>query len=214
MSTLIHSQRWDAQSRLVEFGLSLEVLQEAAEAGYLGLISCTDNDPPTTRGYMAWAHTLRRLREQLVPFGWKRDNSLNFPRTLSEKHKISIIVSTGDEGTGRSQLHPRTKSPKGHLTEQAVYLNSLQGTLKGFLPDEETKTLPISAYETWIFLFYVTVTEVRAELSLPSVITDGEILAWKERIILPPTEVDPDVLERSPEDDLGPEIDVSVNRKK
>ena len=214
MSTLIHSRSWDAQNRLAEFGLSLEVLQEAAEAGYLGLISCTDNDPPATRGYIAWAHVLRRLREQLIPSGWKRDDSLNFPRTFSEEHRISIVVSTGDDGTGRSHLHPRTKSPKGQLTEQAVYLNSLQGILKGFLPDEETKTLPNSAYTTWILLFYVTVAEVRAELSLPSVIRDGEILAWEERIILPPIEVDPSVLERSPEVDPGPEIEVPVSRKK
>ena len=214
MFAIIHSQHWDAQNRLAEFGLSIDILQKAVEAGYLGFISCTDNDPPATWGYTAWAHTLRRLREQLVPFGWERNNSLNFPRTFSEEHKISIIVSTGDEGTGRGHLHPRTKSSKGQLTEQAVYFNSIQGTLKGFLPDEETKTLPNSAYTTWILLFYVTATEIRAELSLPSIITDGDILAWKERIILPSIEVDPGVLEGGPEEDPGPEIEVPVSRKK
>ena len=213
MSALIHAQLWDVQSRLAEFGLPIDALQEAAQAGHLSLVSCSDNDPPATRGYMVWALTLRRLREKLIPSGWKRDDSQNFSRTFSEKQKISIIVATGDNGTGRSHLHPRTKSPKGQLTEQAVYRNSWQGTFKGFLPEEETADRPLLEYETWIFLVYITATEVRAELSLPSNIEDGNILAWQERILLPPIEVDPGALEMNPDDDLGPEFEVAVRRK-
>ena len=212
-STTIYSQPWDVENRLEQLGLSTDILLKAAEAGYRGLISRTDNDPPTVKGYIAWADTLRGLRDELIPAGWKRDNSQNFSRTFSEEYRISIIVATGDSGTGRSHLSPKTRSSKGQLTAQAIFHNNLQGTLKGFLPEEETKAIPLSKYETWIFLVDTTVTEVRAELSLPSVIRDGEILGWRDRIILPPLEVDPTAWKVNPDDDLGPDFDVLVRRK-
>ncbi len=214
MPALIHSQVWDVQNRLAEFNLSVDSLQEAVQAGHLGFISCTENDPPTVRGLIAWAYTLRRLREILIPAGWKRDDAQNFSRTFSKESKINILVATGDKGTGRVNLHPRTKSPKGQLTELAVSHN-IQHAFDGFLPREKSERLSLSVYGmTWILLAYISVTEVRAELSLPSNIEDGHILAWEERIILPRIEVDPDSLEVSSTDnDPGPEFNVPVRLK-
>jgi hypothetical protein len=123
-------------------------------------------------------------------------------------------VATGDKGTGLVDRHPRTKSPKGRLTELAISHN-IQLAFEGFISKEESERRSLSVYgTTWIFLTYITATKVRAELSLPSSIEDGHISAWKERIILPPIEVDPESLERNILDnDPGPEFDVPVRLK-
>ena len=212
MKIQIYSQPWDIQNRLAEIGLQIELLQRSAEAGYSAFVSCTENDPVFVRGFNTWSRTLRRLREELIPLGWKRIDSGNFPRTSSPKHSTSIIVMSGDEGTGLGHLHPRPKSPRGSLTAQAVHVNNIQGTFKDFLPEEEREDLPISGYKTWVFLVHISSSEIRAELSYPVVIESGKILAWKERILLPPTDIDPSAFEFTP-DDLGPEIDVKVERK-
>ena len=44
MPPQIHAQIWDVQNRLAEFNLSVEILQEAVQAGHLGFISCTEFD--------------------------------------------------------------------------------------------------------------------------------------------------------------------------
>ena len=214
MPPQIHAQIWDVQNRLAGFGLSVEILQEAVQAGHLGFTSCTELDSPIARGITAWNSTLRRLREMLIPTGWKWDNAQNFSHTFSTESKINILVATGDKGTGLVDWHPRTKSPKGRLTELAISHN-IQLAFEGFISKEESERRSLSVYgTTWIFLTYITATKVRAELSLPSSIEDGHISAWKERIILPQIEVAPESLKiNSPDNDPGPEFDVPVRLK-
>ena len=215
MKPIIYSQRWDADSRLSAFGLTVDILQKPVRVGHLGLVSCTDNDPPFVRGFTAWAHTLRSLRELLIPLGWKRDNSANYARTFSDKHCINIIVASGDAATGCGHLAPKTKSPKGTRAENSV-LGNAQGLLAGFLPDlnqEEGLTPDSSGYPTWIFLVFITEAAVRAELSFPITIKAGNIESWRERILLPDIAVGPDDSLDLTLADLGPDFPVDVRRK-
>jgi hypothetical protein len=61
-------------------------------------------------------------------------------------------------------------------------------------------------------LIYITDDEIRAELSYPDQIEDGQIISWKERIFIPDTPNDPgEIIKPSKDDD--PDIDVPVRRK-
>lgn len=215
MEKQVYVQPWDVNTRLDRLGLRANIFQKAAQDGHLGLVSCTENDPPFFRGLTVWGYTIRSLREQLVPLGWKRDNAGNYARTFSDESRINIIVASADAGTGRSNLIPRTKSPKGSYTQQAVQSNAIQGVLEGFLPDlNQEGGLPSTSlgYPTWIFLIYITEGTIRAELSFPTVIESGNIQSWRERIILPEIDIDPSPLEKEPEDS-GPDFTIEIQRK-
>ena len=65
---------------------------------------------------------------------------------------------------------------------------------------------------TWLLLMHTAEDELRAELSLPaSMGHDGRIDAWKERIILPSTPLDP--IESIDFPDFGPDLEVDVRRR-
>src|SRR5262249_39614281 len=64
--------------------LDVEVLREAALVGESFRDSCTENDPLSAPGFLAWARTVRALRELLIPRGFKRAfTDPYFPLVLS-----------------------------------------------------------------------------------------------------------------------------------
>src|SRR5688572_27925461 len=87
-------------SALAALGLDLEMLTEAVLEGEESRDGCTENDPPGAGGYFSYSRTVRRLREILIPRGWKRATDVNFPLVVSPNGKIAIAVSLGDDGTG------------------------------------------------------------------------------------------------------------------
>jgi hypothetical protein len=90
-----------------------------------------------------------------------------------------------------------------------VLANAAQLAMAFIKPPEEIRD---DGRVTWLLLFYCDEHELRAELSLPaSMGHDGRPDAWKERIILPSTSLDPIVPNVKP--DFGPELNVDVKRR-
>jgi hypothetical protein len=154
---------------------------------------------------------VRRLRQGTAPIGWKPDNANNYCVALSPEG-IAIAVATGDDNTGRREAVPSTSSPKGPCTIEAVAVNQLVLDLR--LPGEEDQIKVPDAIQrqTWLLLIYLDRSEVRAELSLPQSLDEQDrVTGWRERIILPSVDFDPNQIEM-PSDD-SPDIDIAVRRR-
>ena len=212
--TQIWFEPHDVDSALRRLRLTRNIPLDAIAAGYLARSSCTGNDAPFFPALAQWAGTLRALRERLIPEGWSKCNDGNYCVVVDPDGRYAIAVATGCSNTGlaESGTIPTTKSPKGPNTLNAVYWNAeLIGDL---FP--ETLPRPVVAesepHVTWLLLFHTAEDELRAELSLPaSMGYDGYIDAWKERIMLPATPLDPLAAVDVPE--FGPELDVEVKRR-
>jgi len=206
-------QPHERTTRLHALGLEEKTLIEAIERGLAARQTCTSFDPPSFPGTFQWAQTHRALRELLVREQWSPDDSNNYSRVVSPDMAVAITVATGDEYTGiAGAMEPRTKHPKGSQTDLAIEINLQQLTIWP-IPESGTSTEPRARQATWILLIATTVHEVRAELSCPSAQDQlGHVVAWSERIPLPPIEIDGIPIHRTDDDDEPPAIDVPVER--
>jgi hypothetical protein len=203
---------FDVKRRLKSLGLTIDILLDSVRAGFTGRSNCSELDPPMYPGQTMWAHTLRRLRQGTAPIGWKSDNASNYCVALSPDELIAIAVATGDANTGRPDAVPSTNSPKGPCTAEAVAVNQLVLDLR--LPGEDARSQPIDRRQrqTWLLLVHLDRAEVRAELSLPLSLDDQDrVTGWRERIILPSVDFDPDQIQL-PTEDPG-DINIDVRRR-
>ena len=216
IETAVYVQPWDIDSQLANLGLTAKILREAVTQGYQAFIDCTPFDPRFIPGTDAWSRTVRHLRAQLVPLGWRIDDPGNYSLTISDPYQVNIVVATGNEATGLPHLTPKTKSHKGLFTALALRKNVTQLAL--FLeevPQAEQKTTFTLQYQTWMFLIYVTEDRVRCELSLPLAMSKrGKVQLWKDRIILPAIDTnEPKPFEDDSEHDED-DLVVPVKRRK
>lgn len=213
MNTVLHSDPISAQNALSRLGLDERSLLEAAMQGYLAKTNCTANHPPLFASFVAWGETVRALREQLVTKGWTRNDDRNYSRIVHPDGDIAIAIATGDESTGNPNCSPCTKSAKGPSTVDAVEVNRAQAWLPGMEPasqlrGEQEENQPV----TWLLLVHHAANEIRCELSLPfDMGSDSRIGAWSERILLPATPLDPQIMEITLP--VQPDINVEIRRK-
>jgi hypothetical protein len=209
----VYKHPFEARRRLAELGVSVEALIRALQAGHLARLSCTDNDPPFIPGTEAWRFVVRTLREELLPKGYRKADPANYSLVINDERQINIVVASGDALTRIAHGNPKTKHLKGLFTEAVIMRNKLEGGLFPELISEELRiAVSILEYPTWILLIYITDDEVRAELSFPDEIQDGQIVSWKERIFVPDSD-DDDGSAIRPIDETDPVIDVPVRRK-
>lgn len=204
-----------AMRRLEELGIGLEPIQRSVAAGHAARITCTPNDPPFIPGTEGWRLTVRTLREELCPIGWRKADPNNFSLVINDARQINIVVASGDGLTRRRHASPRTKSLKGLYTEAATIRNTIEGDMfPETLSEDLRRVAAILEYPTWILLVHITDEQYRAELSLPVEMEDDQIVDWKERIFIPDTD-DPfgGRVGLPSGNDQGPDINVPVRRK-
>jgi hypothetical protein len=213
--TVIYDAPSAAGRRLMELGVSLEAIQRSVAAGHVARITCTENDPPFIHGTEGWRLTVRTLRDELCPKGWRKADPSNFSLIINDARRFNIVVASGDRLTRNKYGSPRTKSLKGLYTEAATIRNRIETDLfPETISEDIRRVASILEYPTWILLIYITDDEYRAELSLPTHMEDEQILDWAERIFIPES-TDPfgGRSEVPSPLDGEPEIDVPVRRK-
>ena len=178
-----------ARNKLRDMTVPPALLIEAAQQGYVERMNAEPPfDPPNAQGFDAWRYPVRRLRRGLVALDWRIDNMRNLSLIISDAQEINITVSSGDEFTGIKKGHrlPRSKNPKGILTEEAIARNILQLDLfPDLLPEAVQKYNRTMQYPTWVYLLYITDEEIRAELSLPnSMDSNNYVVGWAKRILI------------------------------
>ncbi len=218
--TQVVTKRHEVDRRLHDLGLTSEVLRRAIRAGELERVSCTDLDPKSFPGTAAWAFTVRSIREQLLPQGWRYQNKKNLPLVIEPVRRIALVVTSGSAATGDSTLEPTTKYPKGPVVAGQVQVNRRQFLLFG---ESQFSPLPLqSELITWLLLIRVEYRPQNedigehvafCELSLPSEINEkGFVTVWAERIILDPVKLDEP--RRRDDEDEEFDLDVPVTRRK
>ena len=212
MEVAIWSEPEEVEAALARLGLALAPLLMAVSRGHLAAISRTSNDAPNAAGFYQWNETLRTLREELATYDFTRSNVRGYATALRADKRMAIAVSSGDEGAGVIGANPSTKQVKGPCTVAAVGLNATQLELFPSLilmPKPDVAGLECL---TWILLFRATPKVLSAELSLPVTVDDeGQIKAWRERIILPAQPLD--TPSKIPEPDFGPDVEIEIQRR-
>lgn len=211
LKNLVHHDPVDTFGRLKDMGLSIEILQDAVAMGESARASCTENDPAIVPGLLAWARTVRGLRELLKPEGWCGSRAGGLETVVSPDGKLAIAVATGDESTGFCGSTPKTKYPRGPSTEAAIEQNQLPFFEE---PEKRVAELTPSDRVTWLLLISSSpdTNDIRCELSLPNSIGDnGKVEQWSERILLPTVRRDPEPTLLPAHDES--EIVVEVSRR-
>jgi hypothetical protein len=189
MKTNLLTQLQETSDRLAELGLDALVLTQAIQRCHVVADGYTENHPPIGRGIGQWTEVVAAMRDQLIPRGWTRDDRENLGLTVNATKTIAISVATGDENTGNPDRIPSTRYSKGPKTQSAVIINALQLDLFGNvqLTPQQLKKYP--GVMTFMLLFHrdPMAKETRVELSRPvRMNSDGDVIEWAERIILPP----------------------------
>jgi len=203
---LLHTEE-KALDRLSQMGLSENALTESVWQGYLARSRTTINHPRIARGIIMWAETVAVLREQLISYGWVKEDKGNYELSVNQKAGLAIVVTTGDEATGMAGATPSNKCPKGVNTAEAIETNNQLDLFFELLPVIED----VQGFTTWVLLMHLATDEVRCELSLPFSISNGKINGWRERIILPSMPLDDDSVEINAPD--LPDIEVPIKKK-
>lgn len=203
MSAIVRIAELDVNARLRQLGLTRDLLIDVLRACVQGYGDCTDNDPPTAKGYESWRWGTRHFRELLLPGDpdWQKNDAI--PSVRNAKLGIRVIVLNADDETANPDPNavPTNRSPKGVLHERAIKGEWLPGLP---YPYEEITD------EIWYFCNHVRGDQVLAELSCPQRIEGGFIVAWKERIIIVRPGEWGDLASIEPEGDVGPDIDFDV----
>lgn len=205
----------DKHARLAELCLTESLLLRAVCQGLMAWANCTENDPPAFPGFAAWAATVRALREELAPKGWRRSEE-GVSLVVNAAGDVALLVATGDGGTGDPTKPVSTEHSRGPKTFEQVLLN--RGQLRLFPVDAPVFAADPSDYrQVWMLLYHrnPVAREVHCEFSLPVGMGDDACPnEWRERIILASIPFDDDAIDLSANDDpLGPDIDVPVEKR-
>ena len=211
----------EVKSRLAQLGLNAEIFIRAAQRGFVERAAASPYDPTTAPGTDAWRYTVRDVRQRLDTPGddWRMDNPQNLPLIISDKRKLNIAVSSGNDFTGIQGCpvaEPKSKNPKGAMVKEAVKRNIDQIDLFPELQTEAVRKFRETVgYPTWVFLIYITDEIIRAELSLPKSFDDStsQLDGWEERIIMTvplPDDADASDIAYDSGDDITPIIKTKI----
>lgn len=165
-----HEERAQIASALSQMDLTEELLRDAARHGFDESSDTTTNDVKTLSGTLAWAKTIRYLRDHLGPQGWTSGQHPDLETVIHPSGKFQIAVAAGNAATGTERM-PATQEDKGPMTGRAVGRNRQLSFPREVHP--EFGEPPEPEIKTWYLLFHFAVNdegegEIRAELSLPN----------------------------------------------
>lgn len=199
--------------RLAALGIPIELLSEAVRIGHQQADFVTVAHPRNFPGILTWGEVTAALRSGLSAMGWMLDDKDNVARVISPDGEVTVVAISGNEFTGLRGKHEQlsTRWPRGSAGVRIIRRNAQRElALEGAL--SRSRNLLVDDGGTWFLLYYRTGDIVRSELSFAKgVDTPGQLIDWKERLILP------DIDLRSPEpaimDDTPLDVEVHVSRR-
>lgn len=175
----IVKEEWDVEARLdALFGASKAELVEVALAAVGGRRDAVDDDPITAAGTFSYIFGTRALRRLFRAKEWKRNRSGGVESVFAPDRGVKIVFQNADLAA-EERRDPKAISDKGNATERAVRLG--QGNLFPEIEEEEIKEATASV---WYFFVSCEDDDIRAELSYPRSIVDGQFLGFHERIFI------------------------------
>lgn len=177
----IFAEEWEINDRLQPFGVTREELLAVVRAVVAARADATADDPASAEGLFAYIFGTRHLRGLLRSKGWNRHREENIEAVKHPTLPMSVVYQSVD--IAASKWHaPRAVSGKGSGADRIV--DSAQGTLG--LEETETAATEREVVNAGVWFFCVSVNgdDVRAELSLPTKISQGNFDSFIERIFI------------------------------
>ncbi len=152
----------------------------------------------------------------MVSRGWTADRTANYEQGVHPSNAHAVALAAGTSQTGVEGQPPKTRTPKGRATSDAVRRNAqlVLGAGTDAFAGTGAQTTADKDRETWLLLHYYDKDskEIRIELSLPLEMQGKHITAWRERILLRPIPFSEDIAIDN-ELDIGEAIDIDVPRR-
>jgi hypothetical protein len=210
MATVLRVREAEVNARLRQLKLDRKTLLSVIHACTSEYGFCSDDDPPSARGYEVFRWGTRRFRELVIvgKSGWEKDDTANLSSIRNDGIRTKIIVLNTDDRTGCliPELGPRNRLKKGILHERAI------GTGIGWLPNLP-KPFRDLQHDVWYLCIHINGEAVLSELSRPAAIVNGFIDSWQERLVFLGPDEWARVLPQLPSDDLDADFDPKVVRK-
>jgi hypothetical protein len=180
------SQDFEVESRLNQLGLTTRELIGVVQQAVAAKAAFVLNHPLNAAGQLSYIYGTGALRDALRAKGWEIDRTGNIESTYDSKSGIKIVFQNADSACDDSR-DPKAISDKGPAACKAV--DQGQGYLfPEYAAEDEAKSKRDNA-ALWYLFVYINGDDVRAELSFPKRIEDGQFKGFNERIyIIKPSE--------------------------
>ncbi len=186
LPAVITQDEIDVERRLQDqFGTARADWIAVAQAAVGARNDATAFDPANAGGLFAYIYGTRSVRDLLVPKGYDVCRQDNVEATYSAHRGLKVIYQTGDSAA--DALHsPRAISAKGPASSRII-----EASQPSLFPEwEEEQRRELNAQlaqekaETWYFIVSMEGGDVRAELSRPYPLADGQFSGFSERIFI------------------------------
>jgi hypothetical protein len=183
LAARIYAQTWEVDARLVPFNITRAELIEVVRAVVAARADAVENDPATAEGLFAYIFGTRNVRSLFRTKGWllRRQNNVE---TVKHPERDQWIVYQSVDLAAALMHDPQPISGKGSATDRFVAAG--QGSLFTAEQLAAGAAVSLGPVDTGMWFFCVSVNEddVRAELSLPAAIEDGNFKDFIERIFI------------------------------
>jgi hypothetical protein len=204
-------QDYEVASRLDQLGLSATELIGVVHQAVAAKASFVLNHPVNAAGQLSYIYGTGALRDTLRPKGWRIDRTGNIEATFDPKTGIKVVFQNADNACDDSR-DPKAISDKGPAASKAVDLGQPNLFPEFDVEDRENDQRENAAL--WYLFVYINGDDVRAELSFPKRIEDGQFKGFNERIyILKPGEWASMMPKLADEEEPVQDFEVNVTRK-
>lgn len=177
----IIEQNYEVESRLNQLGVTASEMIGVVQQAVAAKAAFVLNHPLNAAGQLSYIYGTGALRDTLRPKGWQIDRTGNIEATFDPKSGIKIVFQNADSACDDSR-DPKAISDKGPAASKAV--DQGQGYLFPEYAAEDEAKREKEIAPLWYLFVYINGDEVRAELSFPKRIEDGQFKGFNERIYI------------------------------
>lgn len=203
----IYKANEDVNQKLECLGATREELLDVVGAVELAKNNTIITDPVTAGGQFAYIYGTRAIRNLFIPKGYVQRTNNGIEEVYNSSTGVRIVFQNVDSAADPLRA-PKAISKKGPASERMVAL----ATPYLFAEMEEDRISRIND-SVWYFCVSINGDDVRAELSRPISIENGQFSLFLERIFIVNIGewdgFDPSKFDEEDGNDLVPEINVT-----
>lgn len=177
----IVAQKHEVASRLGQLGLTASELIGVVHQAVAAKAAFVLNHPLNAAGQLSYIYGTGALRDTLRAKGWQIDRTGNIEATFDPKNGIKIVFQNADSAC-EDDRDPRAISDKGPAASKAV--DQGQHSLFPEYDIEDAEKRKKENAGLWYLFVYINGDDVRAELSFPKRIEDGQFKGFNERVYI------------------------------
>lgn len=179
LSAILVVEERDVAARLRDlFDISLDEAVRIALTAAGAKADAVDDDPLTAPGTFAYIYGTRAVRQTFRARGWQIDRRDGVESVVNLERGLKLVFQNADLAAVEHQ-EPRAISEKGSASERAVRLSQ-----RWLFPDMEREEASRETAHLWFFFVSVDGSDIRAEVSRPRAIADGQFAGFHERIFI------------------------------